>query len=242
MGRKAKYSQGVKVKACEDYLSGSKSAMQIAKELEMTKNGQSIIPRWANMYKSYGPSAFEESHSNKSYSKEFKQKAINEYLSGAGSFETLAVKYNIKSQQTLNNWLSKYTKGEKIKDYIPLGEVYSMPRARTSYEKRLEIVNYCLENNNDYKNTALKYGVSYAQVYDWVRKYNIKGEDGLTDKRGIRKPQESLSDDEMKERRIKELERENRLLLMQNEVLKKAIALEQEELLLQGIRKKRLRK
>ena len=34
-GRKAKYSKQQKVQACEDYLSGTKSASQIAKELEM---------------------------------------------------------------------------------------------------------------------------------------------------------------------------------------------------------------
>ena len=35
MGRKAKYTVEQRVKACEEYLSGEKSATQIAIELEM---------------------------------------------------------------------------------------------------------------------------------------------------------------------------------------------------------------
>lgn len=242
MGRKAKYSQKIKVKACKEYLSGKKTASQIAIELGMSKYGRRIVLMWINKYRAYGSSIFEESTSNKSYSKEFKEGIIDEYLTGTVSFETLVLKYGIKSNSTIVNWLSKYTKGEEVKDYIPLKEVYSMPRVKTSLEKRLEIVNYCLDNNKDFKNTALKYGVSYSQVYDWVRKYNAKGEDGLNDNRGKRKNEDSLTDQDIKDRKIKELERQNRLLLRQNEVLKKAIALEQEELLLQGIRKERSKK
>lgn len=46
MGRKAKYNKQQKVQACEDYLSGTKSASQIAKELEMGKRGCALIASW----------------------------------------------------------------------------------------------------------------------------------------------------------------------------------------------------
>ena len=46
---------------------------------------------------------------------------------------------------------------------------------------------YCLEHNRDYKGTANKYDVSYYQVYSWLKKYEISGEDGLLDKRGHHK-------------------------------------------------------
>ena len=49
-------------------------------------------------------------------------------------------------------------------------------RKKTTKEERREIVGYCLEQGKDYKDTAAKYGVSYSQVYQWVRHYEECGE------------------------------------------------------------------
>ena len=67
---------------------------------------------------------------------------------------------------------------------------------------RQEIVIYCLEHGKDYKSTAVKYEVSYSQVYQWVRHYEEQGEAGLEDRRGKRK-----SDDKVDE--LERLRREN---------------------------------
>ena len=52
----------------------------------------------------------------------------------------------------------------------------------TTYEERIEIVSFCIERGNDYTATIEKYGVSYQQIYSWVRKYNEKGAEGPVDK------------------------------------------------------------
>lgn len=52
--------------------------------------------------------------------------------------------------------------------------------------------------------------ISYSQVYSWVRKYDITGEDGLSDKRGHHK-----TDDEVDE--LERLRRENLRLKRQLE-------------------------
>lgn len=83
-------------------------------------------------------------------------------------------------------------------------------RRKTTFEERKEIVDYCISHNRDYKNTAAKYGVSYSQVYSWVKKYDVNGEDGLTDRRGHRK-----TDDEVNE--LERLRRENLRLKRQLE-------------------------
>lgn len=83
-------------------------------------------------------------------------------------------------------------------------------RRKTTIEERKEIVNYCINHNRDYKNTAAKYDVSYSQVYSWVKKYDTNGEDGLTDKRGHHK-----TDDEVDE--LERLRRENLRLKRQLE-------------------------
>ena len=78
-------------------------------------------------------------------------------------------------------------------------------RKKTTKEERREIVAYCLEHGKDYKETAAKYGVSYSQIYQWVRHYEEQGEAGLEDRRGKRK-----SDDEIDE--LERLRRENQRL------------------------------
>ena len=52
MGRKAKYTKEQKVQACEDYLSGRKSAEQIKIELNMGKCGVGLVRKWVNSYQS----------------------------------------------------------------------------------------------------------------------------------------------------------------------------------------------
>ena len=83
-------------------------------------------------------------------------------------------------------------------------------RRNATFEERKEIVDYCIKHNRDYKNTAAKYGVSYNQVYSWVKKYDANGEKGLTDRRGHRK-----TDDEVD--KLERLRRENLRLKRQLE-------------------------
>lgn len=226
MGRKTKYSFEQKVKACEDYLSGRKSATEIARQLGMGKGGKDHVRQWSKMYKAHGSSVFEESHHNRSYSKEFKEKVVREYLSGSGSFRDLAVRYNVPSDNTIIQWVSSYNNHIELKDYDPRSEVYMAERRKTSFDERLEIVKYCLEHNRDIKNTASLYKCSYAQVYSWVKKYEVKGEEGLLDKRGIHKKEEELSDLEKAKRQIARLQREKEEFKRKYELLKKAESLE----------------
>lgn len=55
---------------------------------------------------------------------------------------------------------------------------------KTTQQERVEIVAFCLEHGGDYLLTVKQFGVSYQQIYSWVRKYEEKGIDGLTDGRG----------------------------------------------------------
>ena len=134
MGRKAKYTPEQKVQACEDYLSGRKSAAEIARQLDMGKGGKVRVCNWSTRYKTYGSSVFEETHHNKSYSKEFKEKVVKEYLEGKGSFMDLAVKYNIPSNCTVGQWVSSYNNHIELRDYDPRSEVYMAKGRKTSFD------------------------------------------------------------------------------------------------------------
>ena len=226
MGRKAKYTKEQKVQACEDYLSGRKSAEQIKIELNMGKCGAGLVRKWVNSYRVNGHSIFDHKSTNNKYSKEFKEMVVQEYLQGHGSSLDLAARYGILECSTVLNWVNKYNSHRELKGYDPKPEVYMADTLKVSKEKKIEIIKYCIDHNHDYKGTAEFYGGNYAQIYNWVKKYESNGEDALEDRRGKRKSEEQLTDLEKAQRRIAELERINRRQEMELELLKKDEAFE----------------
>jgi len=222
MGRKAKYTKEQKIRACKYYLSGEKTAKQIANLLGMGKRGSDKVIVWVKKYSEHGETAFEEKNKNNSYSKEFKNKIVQEYLAGKGSTTDLSVKYNLPSTETLRQWILKYNSHIELKDYDPKPEVYMADTLKTTLSERIEIVKYCIEHNKNFKETAAHFGCNYAQLYKWVKKYEKFGEEGLIDKRGKRKKEEELIDIEKAERKIAQLEREKEELERKYELLKKA--------------------
>ena len=96
----------------------------------------------------------------------------------------------------------------------------------TTYEERIEIVSYCIEHGNDYTAVIEKYGISYQQIYSWVRKYREKGAEGLLDKRGKRKPESEMTETEKLRAENRLLEARNRRLETENAVLTKIEELE----------------
>ena len=203
------YSAEIKIKACEEYLSGNYTQQEICQKYDILyrkDSRSSVIMEWVKIYIANGPTAFTRPKENQSYSAELKRTAVLDYLSGGGSYVDVAIKYNIRSKSQLKRWVLKYNANRELKDYCPNREVYmAEARRKTTIEERKTIVEYCITHNRNYKETASLYDVSYSQVYDWVRKYDVKGEDGLVDKRGHHK-----TDDELDE--LERLRRENQRL------------------------------
>ena len=152
------------------------------------------------------------------------EQAIKEYLAGAGSLRDIQLKYKILSPDTLRKWILKYNNGIILTDYKPMSEVYTMKSRKVSYEERIEIVNYCIANNYDYKGTADKYNVPYSQVYTWVQKVKENGYESLVPKKKGAKPKnlvEPQTKEELLQLEIERLRREKERLELEVEVLKK---------------------
>lgn len=229
MGRKAKYSKELKIEIIKRYLNGE-SALSLANEYNMPKEMSANIRQWAHRYEALGERGFEFNNKNKSYSKEFKEQVIKEYLSGKETSYSLANKYNISTAEIVRKWVLKYNEGIEIKDYNPKGDVYIMKARKTTFEERLEIVNYVLSNDNDYKGAADKYNVPYASVYQWVLKFNENGEEALKDRRGRPSSNENpkeLTTEEKQAIEIEKLKRELERSKMVIEVLKKNIEIQE---------------
>lgn len=103
-----------------------------------------------------------------------------------------------------------------------------MKEARpTAEEERIQIAKDCIANGGNYGETALKFNVSYQQVYQWVKKFKEKGEAGLEDRRGKRlKDQTPRTREEELEIEIAKLKHELYMTKMERDVLKKYAAID----------------
>lgn len=227
MGRKPKFSAEVKIKACLEYESGYESFESIAKKLQTNKE---TVRSWYLNYKQHGENVFNTSNRNRTYTKDFKNMVISEYTSGEYSYPELEAKYNI-SHSVIRGWVNKWYSGEEIKDYDPKGDIYTMKSRNTTYEERLEIVKWVIENNLSYKEAADKYVLPYANVYKWTRSYLENGEEALRYKKRGRKAKSEINFNNLSEiEKLKiELEKEKALRKrkeLELEVLKKKDELE----------------
>jgi transposase-like protein len=179
MGRKPKVTMEVKVKACKDYSSGTCSFASIAEAIGVNYK---TVSEWYYAYQIHGEDAFSYSNKNNSYSKEFKEALVSDYVLGKYSAMQLGAKYNI-SVSLVKKWIKKHYNGIENKDYDPKGEVYTMKSRKTTFEERLQIVEWVIAHDMNYKQAADKYAIKYALIYQWVKKYKKDGEEGLKHKK-----------------------------------------------------------
>ncbi|WP_246011974.1 transposase, partial [Lactobacillus xujianguonis] len=174
MPRKSKYSFKQKKWAVEQYLNGYVSAVEIATQLDMPiKSGYIQISSWAHQYQSNHEAFLSNAKHNAHYSKEFKEKVVQEYLNGNTSLSSLANKYGIRSHETVRRWVSKYNSHIDNRNYEPYPEVYmTKARRKTTQPERM-----CLPGNQKYRQTAIRKRwkiETYQLIHDCHQKYNWK--------------------------------------------------------------------
>ena len=218
MGRGFGVSYEERLDAVEKYLRHDCSMNELSKQLKVART---TVKRWIARYQSIGSEGLQDSCKNQPYSSTLKEAVVLEYLSGHNSQLELCGKYGMKSTRQLRNWIAKYNGHEKLKS-SGIGGLSIMTHGRkTSYEERVEIVQYCIEQQNNYAETAQKYHVSYQQVYSWTTKFETQGIEALQDKRGKRKPLEKMSEFEKLKAENKLLEAKNKSQQMEIDFLKK---------------------
>lgn len=137
--------------------------------------------RWKMRFEASGCEGLQEATSCKFYSKELKLAAVEDYIQRNYSQMEVLAKYEISSTSVLKSWVKKYTSHSEIKD-SGKGMSQAMTEGRkTTFEERIEIVEYCLKHQKNYQLAAHTYGVSYQQVYQWTKKFETNGEEGLRD-------------------------------------------------------------
>jgi len=81
---------------------------------------------------------------------------------------------------------------------------------KTSFDERVEIVQYCIAHDHNYAEAAAKYSISYQQARNYTIKYETWNIDALQDRRGHSKPLEKMSE-------LEKLRAENKILRVEKE-------------------------
>lgn len=223
MSKRSKYTAEQKYEIIKAYEDGVRSIDDITNTYKIH---HTTFLHWRYNYEKYGIEGLKESKAWKRYSKELKENAVKDYLSGNFSQREVMRKYDLSNKRVLEQWVNKYNGHREIKA-TPKGLSHSMTKGRsTSWKERIEIVLSCIVNNHDYHQTAEVHQVSYQQVYQWVKKYESGGEDALKDGRGRKKAEEELTPEDKMKLEMKRLEAENLRLRAENAFLKKLEELE----------------
>jgi transposase len=218
MGRKEKFPVSEKMNAIEDYLSGKRGIAQICRDMEITDHS---FYAWLQKYQLSGVEGLTNIKKNKYYPEVVKIQAARDYLEGRASQNEICRQYEISARGILQQWIKKYNGHKRFKSHNSEGDKKMTSGRKTTFEERVEIVSFCIANNNNYQMASDKFQVSYQQVYTWVKKYEKDGSGSLSDRRGKRKDLDDMSEAEKLAAQLKLLEAENNKLRMENDYLKK---------------------
>lgn len=159
------------------------------------------------------------------YSDEFKLKVVLEYLEGKnGGFRALAAKYGIAYSQ-IRRWVNLYSEGS----------VEYLTNAKWNYggDFKIYVVEYIHQHSMSHTQAAAHFGIqSPPTISRWERIYYEEGKEALYEERrgrsknmsGKKQSRPPKKDVNENEDLLKEVQR----LRMENEYLKKLIALVQE--------------
>ena len=212
-----KISPEEKIEWVEKIIQNKESVYSVASKIGVHP---SSIDTWVRNYKSIGAEVFFRKGWTKRSSAE-KKAAVEDYLAGKGSLRDICAKYKITDTYQLRTWIKQYNGHEILKSSGIGGSPIMTKGRKTTFEERVEIVQYCIKHNRNYAETAEKFSVSYQQVRNYTIKYEKKGVDGLQDRRGKRKPTEEMDELEKLRAEVKILRAEKKRAEMEISFLKK---------------------
>jgi len=148
------YSPEEKIKIVNKVLERHQSISSVALSYSIDF---STLKGWIRNYQSMESEAFYKKGWTKRTSKE-KESAVMDYLNGQGSLHDVCKKYKISDTKTLRKWILKYNSHEKLKASGTGGSTIMTRGRKTTFEERVEIVQYCIANNHNYAETS---GITY---------------------------------------------------------------------------------
>ncbi|WP_367369249.1 helix-turn-helix domain-containing protein [Pediococcus ethanolidurans] len=210
---RSKYTALEKLTILEEFKQANTSYAAFAKAFNI---GAKSLKRWQTRYERDGIEGLEEARQNNHYSKELKLTAVLAYLAGEGTLEELTIKFGLHSHTQLRNWISRYNRDKTVTVSPSRKQVPTMSR-KTTFEERIEIVEYVTKDKHSYSEAAEHFQVSYQQARMWVRKAEANGYPALMDNRGHRKQRDELTENEQLKLEIRQL----KVQLKEKEIIEK---------------------
>ena len=202
-----KYTHDEKAKILLEYQAGVHGFRESCRIYGIT---QQSLKNWIRLYETFGMEGLKTGSSATHYSKETKQAAVQDYLVHKLPVKEILKKYQIRSDTQLRKWVKKYNGHEELKASGTGGTAIMTKGRKTTFDERVEIVQYCIAHDHNYAETSAKFGVSYQQARSYTVKYEAGGVEALQDRRGRTKPVEEMSE-------LERLRAENRILRAEKE-------------------------
>lgn len=218
MSFKHKFSYEEKVKILSEYLDGTYGFREACRRYNIN---QGSLKDWKRLYETFGWSGLKTESKTSHYAKEIKESAVRDYLSHALTVPEILKKYQIRSRTQLRKWIMKYNGHEKLKSSGTGGNIIMAQGRKTTFEERVEIVQYCIAHAHNYSEASVKYQVSYQQARSYTVKYESGGVEALKDNRGKRKNPDEMNELEKLRAEVKILRAEKERAEMEASFLKK---------------------
>lgn len=102
----AKYSLEFKMNVVSEYLSGTMGIKALTKKYKI-KSSQQLIT-WVNTYKTLGIKGLMRSRKNKTYSVNFKLKAITMYEASEKSYQAVVNELGLNNPSLIARWIARW--------------------------------------------------------------------------------------------------------------------------------------
>ncbi|WHY66422.1 helix-turn-helix domain-containing protein [Neobacillus sp. SuZ13] len=157
------------------------------------------------------------------YSEKFKLMLVKEYQKGKLGYKLLAEKYGMKDSTPIKRWVKVYEK------FGAEGLMSKNHKETYSTQFKLDVLRYMERTGSSEMDTAIQFGItSHSTIGPWKKAYLEGGPEALDKSKG----RSSMSDEAKNKKRKKpleeaemtyeqKLERENELLRLEVEYLKK---------------------
>ena len=207
MSFKHKYTYDEKTKILLEYQTGIHGFRELCRIYGIA---QQSLKDWIRLYETFGMEGLKTGSSATKYSRETKQAAVQDYQAHRAPVKEILKRYQIRSETQLRNWIRKYNGHEELKASGTGGAMIMTKGRKTSFDERIEIVQYCIAHDHNYAETAERYSISYQQARNYAIKYESGGVEALRDRRGRTKPLDEMSE-------LERLRAENKVLRAEKE-------------------------
>ena len=135
---RAKLSAEEKYLIVQKLSQGDAGINALAREYHVPKQ---TIYDWRDQYNLYGIEGLSESKHWRSYSKELKENAVQDYLSGGYSLRDICKKYRV-SRGALEKWIKQYNSHKEFNN-THQGKSTMTTSRKLSFEEKIDAVHFC---------------------------------------------------------------------------------------------------